>query len=215
MKEPLRVGGAVMAWNDAVSYVQKYTHNKDRTWSYPAYDGYPGHPGPELGLADLPAISLLNAGQRAIVSYYGLADMLPELNRRLAQPEVIGNFEDGSQATLEAIARIYDVVWEIRRPQIRLTKVAKVLHRKRPMLLPLYDEYIRRCYQEIGDPPLPPDSKRPRAVFIRALLLAMQNDLRDQLPAWKQLAALAPDGGPTLSPLRVMDMVGWRLGSNQ
>lgn len=40
----------------------------------------PGHPSAELGLAYLPAVSLLNAGQRPIISSYDLADMLPELN---------------------------------------------------------------------------------------------------------------------------------------
>lgn len=202
-----------MEWDDAVAYVREYTANKNRTWSYPAYDGYPGHAGEELGLADLPALSLLNAGQRAIVSYYGLADMLPELNRRLAHPHITGSFENATPDTLEAIARIFDVVWETRRPHVRLTKVAKVLHRKRPALLPLYDEYIRQCYQKIGTPPVPTDPKRPRAAFIRLLLPAMQRDLVDQLPAWQELTTLAPQGGPALTPLRAMDIIGWNRGA--
>ncbi|WP_139194793.1 DUF6308 family protein [Arthrobacter sp. UCD-GKA] len=213
MNEPLRVGGATMKWDDAVSYILEYTSNKNLTWSYPAYDGYPGHSSAELGLADLPAVSLLNAGQRAIISYYGMADMLPELNLRLEHPKVTGSFEDADSDTLEAIARLFDVAWEFPKPHVRLTKLAKVLHRKRPQLLPLYDECIRQCYQEIGDPPIPTDPRRSRAGFLRALLPDIQRDLIDQLPAWEKLAALAPQDGPKVTPLRALDMVGWRLGS--
>lgn len=131
MNGPLRVGGGVMKWDDAVHYLQEYTTNASLTWSYPAYDGYPGHPGAELGHADLPAVSLLNAGQQAIVSYYGLAAMLPEINRRLDHPNIDGSLQDADLDTVEAIARLFDVAWEFPKPHVRLTKLAKVLHRKR------------------------------------------------------------------------------------
>jgi hypothetical protein len=213
VRAPLRVGGGTMDWEIAVDYFRTYTSNTTRTWSYPAYDGYPGHPGPELGLADLPAIALLNAGQRAIVSYYGLSDMLPGLNERLKHPALTGAFQEAGPETLEAIARVYDVVWEIRRPQVGLTKLAKVLHRKRPALLPLYDANIRRCYQKIGNAPVPPDPKRSWPDLIRALLPAMQKDLSEQYAAWQELAALTPTNGPRITPLRAMDMIGWKLGA--
>ncbi len=61
--------------------------------------------------------------------------------------------EDDLVATAQAFAMLdYD-----RPPGVRLTKLAKVLHRKRPRLLPLYDRYVRACY-------CLPDGDRPAVI---------------------------------------------------
>lgn len=91
-----------------------------------------------------------------------------------------------------------------------MSKLAKVLHRKRPELIPLFDEHIRRCYSVLGTPPVPEMKVRSGRDFCLAWLPALQHDLKSQWTQWQQIADLATK--PTISPLRAPDMVGWKLG---
>ena len=92
---------------------------------------------------------------------------------------------------------------------MRRTKLSKALHLKRPGLLPLYDKNIWQCYGELGIIRVPSVNGRNNADFMRAWLPEVQKDLRDGMEHWQAMAALAP--GPAVSPLRVLDIVGWRL----
>ena len=129
-------------------YVTEYGN-----WSYPAYDGYLREtPIDEVGQQDLLAAALLNAGQQPIPTYYGLLKILPEINRRLDDPRLTGTLEEATQDTLEAIAQLYGILDDRPQYQVQLVKLSKVLHRKRPQLLPLYDKNIWRCYSQFGEP---------------------------------------------------------------
>lgn len=92
------------------------------------------------------------------------------------------------------------------------TVLAKVLHRKRPRFVPLYDEQVRAVYQ---DGPAATISHAPRgsrswAEFIVLFGTAVQADLRCEQPFWQQIADLAP--GPKITPLRALDIVAWWAG---
>ncbi|WP_417233669.1 DUF6308 family protein [Arthrobacter sp.] len=210
--DTLRVGGATITVEAAEEFISRYVRNTSRTWSYPAYDAYPGHSGPEVGLADIPAIGLLNAGGKAIKTYYGFQELLPLINKKLSDPALHGTLADASAKTLDAISALYGVLDTHRPPEIGLVKLSKVLHRKRPALLPLYDRNILRCYQEIGIPAVPYAGKRSTADFMRSWLPVLQQDLVSQLDVWKHLTTLVPNGGHPISPLRALDMIGWHLG---
>jgi hypothetical protein len=210
MTELLRVGGATMPFDEALDYVGRYTANITCTWSYPAYDAYPGSPTETVELPDLLAVSLLNAGQKPIVTYYALESLLPHINERLMVKELAGTFDDAKPETLEAIADLFGVLDDFPVKHVGMTKLAKVLHRKRPGLLPLYDENIRRCYGKLGTRPVPPVKGRSWRDYCLAWLPVLQEDLASQLDRWQELAGLATD--PKISPLRALDMVGWKLG---
>lgn len=190
--------------------VREYVSEYGR-WSYPAYDGYlRDAPTDDVRQQDLLAASLLNAGQQPIPTYYGLLALLPEINRRLADPRLMGPLNEADDDTLEAIADLYGILDEHPQHQVQLTKLSKVLHRKRPDLLPLYDENIRRCYFEFGDSVrVTPVKRRKDRARMLAWLPEVRKDLRDGLQTWNDLAALA--GNPTISPLRALDILGWRL----
>jgi hypothetical protein len=47
--------------------------------------------------------------------------------------------------------------------------------------------------------------------FMCDWLPEIQVDLRNGMQHWKDIAALAPAGGPGVTPLRALDMVAWRL----
>lgn len=210
MTEIITVGGFTQPVDKAKRMVGEYVTEYGR-WSYPAYDGYlRDAPTYDVRQQDLLAASLLNAGQQPIATYYGLLALLPEINRRLADPRLTGTLSEADDGTLEAVAELYGVLDEHPQHQVQLTKLSKVLHRKRPDLLPLYDENIRRCYFEFGDPVrVMPVKRRKDKARMLVWLPEVRKDLSEGLQTWNELAALA--GEPTISPLRSLDILGWRL----
>jgi hypothetical protein len=96
------------------------------------------------------------------------------------------------------------------------TTLAKVLHRKRPHLIPLYDQRIWSCYCTINptsgeDRVVPTAKDRTWAEFMALMASAMRNDLTDQLPAWGGVLEANPPE-PPISLLRCFDIVAWRCG---
>lgn len=209
MDDMVKVGGARMPVGEVHAYAANYLSGNGE-WAYPAYDAYEGTEGPEIGDADLLVVSLLNAGQRALPTYYGLKKLVPSMNEILAKPELEGTFADANAATLSAIADLFGIIDKYPTPQVQKTKLMKVLHRKRPQLIPLFDENIRRCYSEIGDAPVPPIKERTHREFGVAWLPELQKDLREQLPVWNHIVGMAKI--VPITPLRAIDIVGWRMG---
>lgn len=204
----LSVGGKKIVLAEAVKFARRYLSGEGN-WAYPAYDAYPGHAGPEVGRPDLLAVALLNAHQRPVQSYYGLESLLPLINDRLADPALSGTLADADQGTVDAIARLFGILDEQRPKHVSLTKLSKVLHRKRPELLPLYDKNIWRCYAEGGL--IPQDRSRSWHDYSQLLVAAMKHDLTDQIDQWQAIADMATE--PSITPLRAMDIIGWHLGS--
>lgn len=119
----LSVGGKKIVLAEAVKFAQEYLAG-DGHWSYPAYDAYPGHAGPEVGRQDLLAVALLNAHQRPVESYYGLESLLPLINDRLADPALSGTLADADQGTVDAIARLFGILDEQRPKHVSLVESA-------------------------------------------------------------------------------------------
>ncbi|RNL51870.1 hypothetical protein D7003_14815 [Arthrobacter oryzae] len=210
MTEMITVGGFTVPVDKARRMVWEYV-SEYGNWSYPAYDGYlRDAPTTDVRQQDLLAAALLNAGQQPIPTYYGLLKLLPEINRRLADPRLKGTLKEAEDDTLEAIAELYGILDEHPQHQVQLTKLSKVLHRKRPELLPLYDENIRRCYFEFGDHVrVEPVKRRKDKDRMLVWLPEVRKDLRIGVQEWNALAALAVE--PPISPLRALDILGWRL----
>ncbi len=206
----MTVGSKNILFGDAMEFAGRYLSGTG-AWSYPAYDAYPGHSGSDLGRQDLLAAALLNAHQNPLESYYGLESLLPVINGRMADPALTGSLSDADQPTLDAIARLFGILDEHPTGYVRLTKLSKVLHRKRPELIPLYDANIYSCYTHDG--PIPKEKNRSWHDFSRLLLPAMQHDLTSQMDSWQAIAGLARR--PKITPLRAMDIIGWHLGGQR
>ncbi len=206
----VRVGGRVWDAEAAAAFVARYLTTPAQNWAYPAYDGYPGAPTDLVGPQDLFAPALLNAGL-SLPSYYAFLNSLDEINTRLADVPTSVDLADADAEQVASVARVIGVLDDRAIPGVKLTKLSKVLHRKRPRIFPLYDEHIRRCYQEGPAAPVPPANRRWEE-FAALWLLAVRDDLASQGATWQSLAALTPDGGPPITPLRALDIVGWRLG---
>lgn len=211
MAQYLQVGGERIEFDKALAFASRYLTNSGGLWAYPAYDSYPGHPGADVGRADLLAVSLLHAHQKPVATYYSLEALLPVLNARLADPALRGSLADAEQSTVDALARLFGILDDYKTNQVGLTKLSKVLHRKRPELIPLYDENIRVCYMRNGL--IPRAKNRSWKEFSLLLLPAIRHDLVSQMDRWLEIAALA--SGPAITPLRALDIIGWHLGGQK
>lgn len=211
MTETLIVGGLEVSVEHAKELAWEYM-NQPGQWSYPAYDSYPGNGDRDsVGPQDALAAGLLNAGQNALKTQYSLLKILQDIDPLLRSEYLTGTLDHASPETLSAIAELYGVLDGKKTPQLRLIKLAKILHLKRPGLLPLYDGNIWRCYGKLGNKRMESVNGRPNREFMTAWLPHIQKDLKDGLQHWADIAALAPAGGPEVTPLRALDMVAWRL----
>jgi hypothetical protein len=208
----LRVGGLSVPYEQAQNWATDYLVNHPGGSGYPAYDTYEGA-GKEridVGQADLLAIALLNVSRNPIPTYYALEALIPKLNEHLQGVEFDLPLEEASSDTLDAVAKLFSVLDPKRPKWVKMTKVAKVLARKRPGLIPIYDKYVAYCYTDCTDAPVPPVKGRSWEAYSRSWLQAVQKDLTDQLDHWQALAAIAP--GEKISALRALDIVAWRAG---
>lgn len=208
----ITVGGRSASAENLRKYVAEYLSGNEQ-WAYPAYDSYEGSPTPRVvGDADLLAVSLLNAGQKPIPTFYTFRRLLPSINERLENPALHGALEDAGDQTLEAIADLFGVLdEEVPTPQVGKTKLSKVLHRKKPDLIPLFDKQVFRTYSEGDGAPLPKDRKRSHRDYFRAWLPLVQDDLNRHHDFWDELTGLARPSVP-ITRLRALDIVAWRLG---
>lgn len=206
----VRVGARSMTTHDAFAFVRQYVNTPEERWSYPAYDGYPGAATNLLAPQDLFAPELLNAGL-TLRSYYAFLDVLDVVNEALTAVPTDVALENANDEAVRAVTELIGVLDDPSIPGVKLTKLSKVLHRKRPALIPLYDEQIRRCYQQGEGAPVPAADRTWRD-FATLWLDAVRTDLTSQAEVWRQLVGLTPPAGPAITPLRALDIVGWRLG---
>lgn len=210
MVEILKVGGLTIEFDKAHAWVKRYLQNEEG-WAYPAYDSYPGSGTPRLTEVDLLAMVLPHAYQKPVASFYTLHRLLPKLNLLLDDGKLSGPLGQAEPETLAAVARLFSVLDDGKTPHVSLVKLSKVLHRKRPELIPLYDQNLRRVYFDLGmTPRLKRDSGRNWEDYVLAYASAVKEDLHSQADKWDTLASLAPN--TPITPLRALDIVGWGLG---
>jgi len=212
MASQVRVGGGSIGVEEAKSFARTYLNDKSRAWSYPAYDGYPGGPTRLLSEQDLFGAVLLNVTQLSLRAYYALVGAMDELNATLVDIPDDLSLVDATPAQLELVAVLFGILDPPRPHGVKLTKLSKILHRKRPGVIPLFDANICICYKDLGDPPpVPHVDGRSYANFTRAWLPAVRDDLASQMHLWEEIVGMAP--GPLITPLRALDIIGWHLGA--
>jgi uncharacterized protein DUF6308 len=209
----VRVGGAVVEREQAFGWAREYLTGSS-AWAYPAYDAYDARSDPDrIEDADLLAPVLLNVHRLTLKAYYGLQQQRDRLQECLAAIPRDAELASAGDDDLEPIRRLFAVLDAPGIPDVQGTILAKILHRKRPGFIPLYDERVRCCYQVGRRAPLPVRRGRPWGEFFVALAMAMRKDLVDQYDTWAEIVDLASD--PPISLLRALDIVAWRAGGDR
>jgi hypothetical protein len=213
----IRIGGRTATIADARGWIGGYFDAERNAtsrspYAYPAYDRLDtGGDVDVLNDGDLLAPTLLNAAP-SIVAFYSLRWAKPRLNEVLPTiPQDLSlarSVVDGALANI--LGDLVAVLDDPDRPMrgVRLTTLLKVLHRKRPLLIPLYDKFVNACYVgRTAEYPVPRRTKVDRKTLIVDVATAINTDLEAQPAVCDVLAGLAPVG-----KLRVLDVLAWHTG---
>jgi hypothetical protein len=190
---------------DAAALVGEYL-NPSGGYAWPAYDTLVTNGDVQLVTGDLLAPTLLDAPVDAS-RYRALMEMWHHLAAVGSLPP--RPLEAASDEDIEAVARLFAGLDapHYRRAGVRGTIVSKVLHRKRPDLVPLYDSRIDTAYRASGL--ISRDPQRPWVEFMALLCRHMRADLQANADAFAELQTLASEAGAALSRLRILDILVW------
>jgi len=208
----VRIGGTSCTHEEAVRWATQYL-TSGKGFAYPSYDAYRTNDKPTLCDGDLLAPTVLNA-RPTITAYESLVAQRDYLNGVLASlPEI--DLADASDEDLHAVASLYEPLVE-GMPDVQGTTLSKVLHRKNPRLIPLYDEHILWCYRDAPGAPLPKDRERSWPDFMFLLARAIRHDLRE--PAAQTMVesmVVTASKRTPISPLRAWDILAWTAGKEE
>lgn len=96
-------------------------------------------------------------------AYYSLTELRSRLEtwlRGTAPDTDLAGPGRAGQQTLDRLGELFGPLDTEKLPGVRGTLFAKVLHRKRPALSPLFDRHVYRVYVGHPDAPLRPDRRR-------------------------------------------------------
>ncbi|MFJ4513051.1 DUF6308 family protein [Streptomyces sp. NPDC088816] len=224
----VRIGAFTVGLNTAEHWVRRFfdesnnraiaaSRGKARPYAYPVYDRFQAGSGAsELSDGDFLAPALLNAGL-SIRAVFNLQVVRSQLEEALAAiPVALTLVEAAAKGTHTQL--LVDLFGVLDGPtpilDVGLTKLSKILHRKRPSLIPLYDSKVKACYCGTSSrhPVKPVSNSAPDGLFYAAVATCIARDLADQPDQWKHLKAVAP---ADVSLLRVFDVVAWELGASR
>ena len=179
-------------------------------YAYPGYDRLVTNGSAELVDGDLLAPVLMgadvDAGRFAL-----LQEMLPALEAVADLPQA--PLQDADDDHVLCVAGLFGILDEPRYAGrgVRGTIVSKVLHRKRPELVPLYDSRIFEAYTAPGA--IPRATDRSWQDFMELLCMQMREDLQTEQEAFVALEQLAADEGTPVTQLRILDILVWRTAA--
>lgn len=180
--------------------------NPSYGYAWPAYDTLVTNGAATVVTGDLLAPVLLEAHVDA-ARFGVLVEMLPQLEGVGALPQrSLAEATDDDIATVSELFAVLDTE-QYRRRGVRGTIVSKVLHRKRPDLVPLYDSRIDSGYRASGM--IPHDPHRSWVHFMDHICRLMRDDLQREAAAFAELVAFAADRGADITPLRILDILVW------
>ena len=215
-EQPLTVGAITLTSSKARTYVEDYTEpvpderpSKNNFYAWPYYDGFVSGVGQnELSDGDLLTPVLLNVNP-GIHGFAGLQKIRPTLEDLLRNVPHDVDLAAATDTDIEAVARMFGVLDNSPVLGVRGTTLSKVLHRKRPRLIPLHDRHVRAAYVPS---PIPPAKGRSWITYMTLLMQAMRNDLAECPDVWAALSAIPSKSDAVLTDLRVLDIVAWSTG---
>lgn len=212
------VGARTVSQVDAERWIVEYfdeasNRTTNKPYAYPAYDALDTGSSPnELNDGDLLAPTLLNAAP-TIAAFYSLQSARGRLQEALGQidPELTLAEAVANSTVDRLLGNLVAVLDDRRLYGVRLTTLLKVLHRKRPKFVPLYDRFVKMCY--VGSTVSHPVTYRrsvPTATYALDVARAICNDIESQAVEFRRLSDIAPG----IPPLRLIDVLAWKLGRN-
>lgn len=175
----------------------------DETWAFRYYDAVPSPEPDTVRPVDVLATAALHPGlsRNDLAFFHDEADRIGEWLRALPRDRNLHECDVDAITHLSQLAE-----WDV---PVTLSLLTKVLHRKRPLLLPLVDRHILDWYRPIT-------GERSAAAAWPGLLKAMRDDLNSADNSGLRLMSAAVERATShrISVLRAMDVVVW-MGSQR
>ena len=177
------------------------------SWSYPAYDRLVTNGSAVLVDGDLLAPNLIGV-EVDRGRFLLLRELMPRIAGIADLPPVA--LQDADDAALAQVADLFAVLDEAPYAGrgVRGSILSKVLHRKRPDLVPLYDSRIFEAYTAPGV--VERSAHRSWRESMTLLLAQMRADLQAEATAFDALVDVAEAAGNPVSRLRALDILIWR-----
>lgn len=201
----MKLCGGSLPVSDPESLVADYL-NPSYGYAWPAYDTLVTNDAATLVTGDLLAPALLEAHVDA-ARFGVLVEMLPQLaGVGDLPPRSLAEATDDDIAAVAGLFAVLDTE-QYRRRGVRGTIVSKVLHRKRPDLVPLYDSRIDAGYRASGQ--IPHDPHRSWVHFMDHICRLMRDDLQREAESFDALVTFAAERGAQITALRILDILVW------
>ncbi|MET3808884.1 hypothetical protein ABIB25_005914 [Nakamurella sp. UYEF19] len=211
-EDQLRIGGRHVDRATARRDARTYLTARDG-YAYPSYDGFDAeHAMEPLVDADFLAPLLLNVNYLKITTYEALTTVRSRLQPLLHRIDPTWTLARAEPVQLEMLAELYEVIDGGAVSGVEGTVLSKILHRKRPAFIPLYDRQVGHVYQDGPEAPVPRVKGRSWSQFMLAFAGAVQADLLREPGLWEEIARFAEK--PSITPLRALDIVAWQAGRN-
>jgi hypothetical protein len=189
---------------DAEDHVRRYcglpwSGGSDETWAYRYFDAVADVEPDTVAAVDVLAAGALSVGlSKADLTWFWTARKA--LGALLAQlPEDV-HLADADTRTVELVQSL--ALMAADSDSVTVSLMSKVLHRKRPALIPMLDKATQDHYRA----QLP---TRGEAAY-PSLVTALQADLRSNHEALERLGReLSAELGQTVTPLRIVDIAIW------
>lgn len=205
--DDLRVGSLTIPSAECERVVRDYlSQDSPNVWGYPHYDLFDTGSHPDrLTDGDLLAPNLLNAPVK-LAAYAALQKRRDDIEAALAYVPKDVDLADATDAQIATLGPLFDCMQRPERkiPHVDATTFSKLVHRKRPQLVPLWDSHVKAVYQ--SDPKAPLDDalwELPWARYIVEVANVMRDDLAQTPDTWRRLS----EG--KVSMLRTLDIVAW------
>ena len=145
---PLEVGGRTLV--DATDHVRRYvgldwSAGPPEVWAFAYYDATPTDDDDHVGAIDVVCAAALHPSLRRsdLEFFVRRRDDLTEWLAAVPPDQQLWDADAALLAHLDALTR-FD-------PDVPLTLLTKVLHRKRPSFIPLLDRHVIDFYRQPGD----------------------------------------------------------------
>ncbi len=208
----LQIGNRTVDRGAATAYARRYL-TEGGGWAYPSYDGYDAkHARGPLVDADFLAPVLLNVSHMRVRTYEELQGKRTELQSVLDEIPTDLDLREAGEDDLRRLGELFSVLDGEGIHGAKGTVLAKVLHRKRPAFVPLYDSRVYGVYVG-GDPaPVPtPTGHRSWQEFMPLFAEAVRADLDREWDLWTDIASHVEE--PPVTQLRALDIVAWWAGA--
>jgi hypothetical protein len=197
---PIQVGGRDVP--DALDHIRRYcglpwSGGSPETWAYRYFDLVPSEFSDEVTSVDVLAAAALHPGlSRTDLAFF--VDRADDLSGWLRGVPVDAELQSADSELLAHLGALVDF------DDVSITLLSKVLHRKRPSLIPLLDRHIVDWYR-------PVTGERSATLAWAPIIRAMQHDLNaDANGSLSAIAdALRPELPTSPSAIRLIDIAIW------